>query len=109
MTGDAPIRDAAWVARCVGRGAVAPLAAGDVAALADSLHPIELRAGQELFGGNAPSSTGVWIIRSGQVALNVVASRSRAVVGVLRPVTSRATSRCYSGWRCPTPPARSTA
>lgn len=88
MTGDAPIRDAAWVARCVGRGAVAPLAAGDVAALADSLHPIELRAGQQLFGGNAPSSTGVWIIRSGQVELNVVAGRSRAVVGCCARVTS---------------------
>ena len=85
VTDDAPIRDAAWVARCVGRGAAAPLGAGDVAALAETLQPIELRAGQPLFAPNAPSSTGVWIIRSGQVELSVVAGRRRIVVGVLRP------------------------
>ncbi len=85
VPGDAPIRDAAWVARCVGRGAAAPLAPGDVAALAQTLHPIELRAGQHLFRANAPDSTGVWIIRSGQVELSVVSGRGRVVVGVLRP------------------------
>ncbi|WP_308283412.1 Crp/Fnr family transcriptional regulator [Pseudonocardia nigra] len=85
VTDDAPIRDAAWVARCVGRGAAAPLASGDVAALAQTLRPIELRAGQPLFGANADSSTGVWIIRSGQVELSVAAGRGRVVVGVLRP------------------------
>ena len=85
MTEDAPIRDAAWVARCVGRGAAAPLGPGDVAALAATLQLIELRAGQPLFEANAPNSTGVWIVRAGQVELSVAAGRGRVVVGVLRP------------------------
>lgn len=85
VTDDAAIRDAAWVARCVGRGAAAPLAGDDIAALAETLHPIRLRASQPLFGANAPGSTGVWIVRSGQVELSVVSGRSRVVVGVLRP------------------------
>lgn len=85
VTADAPIRDAAWVARCVGRGAAAPLAPSDVVALAETLRPIELRAGQPLFAANAASSTGVWIVRSGQVELSVVSGRTRVVVGVLRP------------------------
>ena len=85
MAVDAAIRDAAWVARCVGRGAAAPLAGGDVVALAETLHPIRLRASQPLFGANVPNSTGVWIIRSGQVELSVLSGRSRVVVGVLRP------------------------
>jgi CRP-like cAMP-binding protein len=82
---DAPIRDAAWVARCVGRGAAAPLAHGDVAALAGTLTPTELLAGQPLFGANADGSAGVWIIRSGHVELSVLSGRNRVVVGVLRP------------------------
>jgi CRP-like cAMP-binding protein len=81
---DAPIRDAAWVARCVGRGAAAPLAPGDVAALAQTLQPVGLRAGQPLFGGD-PAGTGVWIIRTGHVELTAGSGRDRAVVGVLRP------------------------
>ncbi|WP_219418710.1 Crp/Fnr family transcriptional regulator [Pseudonocardia nigra] len=84
-TDDPTIRDAAWVARCVGRGAAAPLAAGDVAALAETLRPIELRAGQPLFGANADGGSGVWIIRAGHVELSVTSGRSRVVVGVLRP------------------------
>lgn len=84
-TDDARIRDAAWVARCVGRGAVVPLAPGDVAALAGTLSPIELRAGQPLFRADTEGCTGVWIIRSGQVELSVGAGRDRVVVGVLRP------------------------
>lgn len=79
------IRDAAWVARCVGRGAASPLAASDVAALAGTLVPVELRAGRRLFGPNATDEPGVWIIRSGHVELAVPSGRGRVVVGVLRP------------------------
>lgn len=79
------IRNAAWVARCVGRGATAPLAPDDVVALAGSLTQVELRAGQPLFGANADHDPGVWIIRSGHVELAVAAGRNRVVVGVLRP------------------------
>lgn len=85
VTADAPIRDAAWVARCVGRGTAAPLAQGDVAALAGTLHPIELAAGQPLFGTATGPNPGVWIIRSGHVELSVTSGRHRVVVGVLRP------------------------
>ena len=58
---------------------------GDVDALADTLSPIELHAGQPLFAANASDSIGVWIIRSGQVELSVASGRKRVVVGVLRP------------------------
>lgn len=85
MRDDAPIRDAAWVARCVGRGASAPLATGDVAALAETLQPIELTAGAPLFGTSTGTNPGVWIIRSGHVELSVGSGRDRVVVGVLRP------------------------
>ena len=56
---EAHIRDAAWVARCVGRGAASPLASGDVVALAESLTSVELRAGQPLFGANVDQHPGV--------------------------------------------------
>lgn len=82
---DSHLRDAAWVARCVGRGSTSPLAAGDVAALADTLSPVELRAGQPLFGVNGDQQPGVWIVRSGHVELAATSDRGRAVVGVLRP------------------------
>lgn len=84
-TDDAPIRDAAWVARCVGRGAAAPLASHDVAALAETLRPVELAAGQPLFGAHTEAGKGVWIVRVGQVELSVGSGRDRVVVGVLRP------------------------
>lgn len=83
--GDAPIRDAAWVARCVGRGSAAPLGSHDVAALAGTLRPVELAAGQPLFGAQAEAGKGVWIVRAGQVELSVRSGRDRVVVGVLRP------------------------
>lgn len=85
VTADAPIRDAAWVARCVGRGADAPLAPADVAALAATLQPVDLAAGQPLFEAATGTAPGVWIIRSGHVELSVTAGRNRVVVGVLRP------------------------
>lgn len=83
--GDAAVRDAAWVARCVGRGEAAPLASSDVSALAETLRPIELCAGQPLFAANAQNSSGVWIIQSGLVELSVGSGHSRVVVGILRP------------------------
>lgn len=81
---DTSVRDAAWVARCVGRGAAAPLAPADLTALAGTLHPTRLRAGQPLFDADA-DGTGIWIIRSGHVELSVGSGRDRVVVGVLRP------------------------
>jgi len=80
---DAQIRHAAWVARCVGRGAAAPLSAADVAALAETLVPKEFTAGTVLFAAQQPPS-GVWIVRQGQIELTVGSGRRRVVVDVLR-------------------------
>lgn len=81
---DSQIRQAAWVARCVGRGASAPLDAGDISALADTLRTVHAPAGQVLFAAGADPA-GVWIVRHGQVELTVGAGRRRVVVGVLQP------------------------
>ena len=81
---EARIRQAAWVARCVGRGAAAPLRAEDVAALAGMLQVREFAPGQVAFRAGDPVA-GVWIVRDGRVELSVGAGRRRAVVHLLRP------------------------
>jgi len=81
---NARIREAAWIARCVGRGTTAPLTTEDVVALAESLGSVDLRPGGLLFGADDPSSAGVWIVREGRVELSVGSGRRRVVVGVLR-------------------------
>ncbi len=78
---DGLIRQAAWVARCVGRGAFAPVTADDLAALAGEHRSIA--KGQVLFrAGQRPS--GVWIVRDGRFELLLSSRRRRAVVGMLR-------------------------
>lgn len=81
---DTQVRHAAWVARCVGRGITAPLLREDVAALAETLAARQFEPGAVLFAAGH-SSTGVWIVRHGQVELAVGSGRRRAVVDVLRP------------------------
>jgi CRP-like cAMP-binding protein len=81
---EARIRQAAWVARCVGRGAAAPLHLDDVAALAGTLSVREFAPGKVAFkAGDA--AAGVWIVRDGRVELSMGAGRRRAVVYLLRP------------------------
>jgi CRP/FNR family transcriptional regulator, cAMP and macrophage regulator len=80
---DAQIRHAAWVARCVGRGAAAPLSPGDVTALAGTLVSREFISGTVLFAAGQPP-TGVWIVRQGQIELAVGSGRRRVVVDVMR-------------------------
>ncbi|MGW4096796.1 MULTISPECIES: Crp/Fnr family transcriptional regulator [unclassified Mycobacterium] len=81
---DLPIRYAAWVARCVGRGPAAPLLREDVAALAGTLVAKQFASGAVLFAaGQEP--TGVWIVRQGQIELAVGSGRRRVVVDVMRP------------------------
>ncbi|MFC7344761.1 Crp/Fnr family transcriptional regulator [Saccharopolyspora griseoalba] len=78
------IRQAAWVARCVGRGNSAPLGTEDLTALAHFLRTRELARGELLFdGGEAPD--GVWIVQRGRVELSVGRGRKRSVVHVLQP------------------------
>ena len=81
---DALIRQAAWIARCVGRGEAAPLRPDDVAALAGTLRLLEFAPGEVVFGAGGLSA-GVWIVRDGRVELSVGSGRRRAVVSVLRP------------------------
>lgn len=78
------IRQAAWVARCVGRGESSPLGPEDLTALATFLHSRGLARGELLFeGGSAPA--GVWIVQQGRVELSVGTGRRRSVVHVLQP------------------------
>lgn len=79
------VRDAAWIARCVGRGATAPLRPEDVSALAGRITPTRFRRDEPLFGAGAGDRPGVWVVRSGSVELGVPTPRGRVVVGVLRP------------------------
>ncbi len=77
------MREAAWVARCVGRGEGAPLGPEDVAAFADVLEPRTIdRDGVICREGE--TFDGVWILREGTVALSVGAGRARAIIHVLR-------------------------
>ena len=80
---EAHIREAAWVARCVGRGHAAPLRPDDVTALATMLAVRTFRPGSVVFGGR--SAAGVWIVRAGRIELSVGSGRSRAIVQLLRP------------------------
>jgi CRP-like cAMP-binding protein len=80
---EAQVRHAAWIARCVGRGASAPLHPNDLSALAETLEAKEFSPGAVVFAADHPAS-GVWIVRQGQIELAVGSGRRRAVVDVLR-------------------------
>ena len=47
--GDDPLRHAAWVARCVGRGSVLTLGTVELESLADDLEPVEFGRGDAVF------------------------------------------------------------
>src|SRR5215472_14346545 len=81
---EARIRQAAWVARCVGRGEAAPLRPDDVAALAGMLRVREFTPGQVAFRAGDPAA-GVWIVREGRIELSVGSGSRRVVVALLRP------------------------
>jgi CRP-like cAMP-binding protein len=81
---EAQIRQAAWVARCVGRGQFAPLRQEDVTALAATLAVRTFPPGAALFRGGE-QTPGVWIARQGRIELSVGSGRRRAVVQLLRP------------------------
>jgi CRP-like cAMP-binding protein len=80
----AALRAAAWIARCVGRGEVAPLRREDLAVLAADLQLWPVEPGQVVFAAGQPPQ-GVWIVRSGLLELAVGAGRRRVVVQLLRP------------------------
>ena len=78
------MRDAAWIARCVGRKETAPLRESDIAAIASYLETREIDRGGVVFPAGA-SPEGVWIIRTGLVELIVGSGRRRVVVQLLVP------------------------
>ena len=78
------LREAAWVARCVGRAEYAPLRDEDVVALAGYLEHRESPRGSVLFKQGEPQA-GVWVLRTGAVELTVTNGRRPLVVHVLQP------------------------
>ncbi|WP_051399861.1 Crp/Fnr family transcriptional regulator [Haloechinothrix halophila] len=78
------IRQAAWVARCVGRGEAAPFSATDLTALAAGLRTVTVERGAVVFRGGAVPS-GVWIVQRGRIELSVGSGRKRAVVHLIGP------------------------
>ncbi|WP_305081032.1 MULTISPECIES: Crp/Fnr family transcriptional regulator [unclassified Nocardiopsis] len=80
---DPRLQQAAWVARCVGRGAAAPLTGEDVSALASTLRRRSVPRAGVVFGAGA-GGAGVWIVRSGHVELVAGAGTRRVVVQILR-------------------------
>lgn len=75
---DAALREAAWVARCVGRAESAPLRPDDVDRLADLLEVRELPAGHRLNGLGAKPEH-VCIVRQGRLELSVP-TRGQSVI-----------------------------
>jgi CRP-like cAMP-binding protein len=81
---DSPIREAAWIARCVGDPTTTPLTEADLTALATYLRPLEFDRGAPVFrAGERPE--GVWIVRSGMIELAAGAGRRKIVVQMLYP------------------------
>lgn len=76
------VREAAWIARCIGRADTVPLREADLAALASYLSPKQVDPGTVLFQAGDTSSR-VWIIREGTVELVAGAGPRRLVVQVL--------------------------
>ena len=81
----AMVREAAWVARCVGRGEWAPLADDDLEELATRLSIRKYEPGSQLFAqGQSPD--GVFIVRDGRVELVWRGPmRRRLIVQILHP------------------------
>jgi CRP/FNR family transcriptional regulator, cAMP and macrophage regulator len=81
---DSPIREAAWVARCVGDAETTPLTEDDLNALASYLQPLEFDRGAPIFrAGGRPE--GVWIVRSGMIELSAGSGPRKIVVQMLYP------------------------
>ncbi len=77
-------RDAAWVARHLGRAEAALFAESDLQLLERSLKRRDLESGRVLFRqGTTPK--GVWIIQSGWVALVSGPDSQRGLIGVFGP------------------------
>lgn len=78
------VREAAWLARCVGRGDWAPLSGGDIAELGNRLTSVELEPGTPLFI-QGTTSEAVWIVREGRVELSRRDGRRRMILQIVHP------------------------
>lgn len=74
-----PLREAAWIARCLGRGELAPLSNRDVELLARSIEPRRINAGERLFAQGDRAHM-VWIVRGGEIELAVKSAKGRRTV-----------------------------
>jgi CRP-like cAMP-binding protein len=80
---DGLIRQAAWAARCVGRGTTGPLRSEELADLGGIVQHRAVAKGDVLFRAGQRSS-GVWIVTEGRYELLLSSRQRRAVVGGLR-------------------------
>jgi CRP-like cAMP-binding protein len=76
--------EAAWMARCVGRGEWAPLAETDIAELGSRMEPVDLEIGAPLFA-QGEVSRAVWIVREGRVELAHRDGPRRVIVAIMHP------------------------
>lgn len=74
---------ARWIARRVGRPDAVPLTGEDLAALASQVRMLVYRAGSLLYTMGQPSD-GIWIVRSGSVALTIGNGKGVITVAVLQ-------------------------
>jgi CRP-like cAMP-binding protein len=81
---DSPIREAAWIARCVGDPETTPLTEADLTALASYLQPRQFERGAPVFRAGERSD-GVWIVRAGMIELYAGAGPRKIVVQMLYP------------------------
>lgn len=81
---DSPLREAAWIARCVGDPSTTPLTEADLTALASYLRPLEFDRDAPVFRAGERSE-GVWIVRSGMIELSAGTGRRKIVVQMLYP------------------------
>jgi CRP-like cAMP-binding protein len=81
---DLPIRHAAWIARCLGRGELAPLGPGDIDALASELGESRHAGGTTVFRmGDLPGR--VYIVRQGAIELTRELHGRRVTLQLLHP------------------------
>ena len=81
---DTMAREAAWLARCVGRGEWAPLFDEDIDELGQRLERVHFDPGALIFA-QGRSSDAVWVFRSGRVELTRRDGRRRLIVQVVHP------------------------
>ena len=83
-TPDAALHNAAWVARCVGRGAAVPLGLEAVEGLAEEIEVVRYPRGSVVFDAGEPVSA-VLIIRRGALGLLAGSAPHRAMLAMLHP------------------------